>query len=52
MPIQKGQIQPRSERNTGRYRATLSRPINYHKVSNNKALRAFWCVLWGAVEQG
>ena len=46
----KGQIQTRSERNSGRSTAFLGLPINYHDPSNNELLRAIWCVLRGAVE--
>ena len=49
---EKGQIQPRLERNTGRSRVTLSTPTKHHKPSNNVAYRAIKGVLWGAVEQG
>ena len=48
----KGHIQPRLERITGRSRATLSAPIKHHKVNNNAAYRAVWCVLGCALEQG
>ena len=48
----KGQIQPRSKRNTGRSRAILSLHIIYHKPSNNRAYKAIWRALAGIVEQG
>ena len=52
MKRQKDQIQPSLERITGPLRGILSMPVKDHKPSNIKLLRAVWCVLRGAVEQG
>ena len=52
MKRQKGQIQSRLKRITEPLRGILSAPIKDLKPSNIRLLRAIWCVLRGAVEQG
>jgi hypothetical protein len=52
MKRQKGQILPRLEDNAEPLRGILSPPIKHLKTSNIWLLRAVWCVLRAAMEQG